>query len=86
MKKIIMMVMITLSFTNAFADDSDPFEASHKMFRAVQEFKDATRETPTSSYNSTADYYSRQAEIYNAQKYATHENERIRQIFDIVSE
>jgi hypothetical protein len=85
MRKIIMM-MITLSFTNAFADDSDPFQASHRMFQIVQDFKDTTRETPTSSYNSTADYYSRQAEIYNAQKYATHENERIRQIFDIVSE
>jgi hypothetical protein len=84
MKKIIIM-MITISM-NTFADDSDPFQASHKMFQIVQDFKDTTRETPTSSYNSTADYYSRQAEIYNAQKYATHENERIRQIFDIVSE
>jgi hypothetical protein len=84
MRKIIIM-MIAISM-NVFADDSNPFEASHKMFQIVQDFKDTTRETPTSSYNSTADYYSRQAEIYNAQKYATHEQERVRQIFDIVIE
>ncbi len=77
--------MITISM-NTFADDSDPFQASHKMFQIVQDFKDTTRETPSSSYNSTADYYSRQAEIHNEIKYANHENERIRQIFDNVYE
>jgi hypothetical protein len=85
MKKIIIIMMIAISM-NVFADDSDPFEASHRMFQIVQDFKDTTRETPTSSYNSNADYYQRQAEIYNQIKYEQHENARVRQIFDIVSE